>query len=292
MRWGRAADVPVLALLVAGTAVMLFPLWWMVVVSLAPPSAALTATADPGQFTWWPDDPQWRNYPAALQRLGLGASQDPWQGFLDALANTVVITVAVIAGQIASCSLVGYGLACLRFRGRRTAFRILLATMMLPAQATMIPVFLLFRWLGWIDTLLPLIVPSFFGTAYFVFMFRQFFAQVPSSLLEAARILGARELAIWWRIMLPACRPVIVLTAVFSFSATWNDFLLPLIYLHQGEKMTLAVALSSFKNQYGNVNDVHLLMAAAVVTLIPCIVFFFVALRSFGDRLSLPTIKG
>ncbi|MCP4655060.1 MAG: carbohydrate ABC transporter permease, partial [bacterium] len=146
--------------------------------------------------------------------------------------------------------------------------------------------------LGWIDTLLPLVVPAFFGTAYFVFMFRQFFAQIPSSLLEAARILGASEIAIWWRIMLPACRPVIALTALFSFSATWNDFLLPLIYLHRNEKMTLAVALNSFKNQYGNVTDVHLLMAAAVVTLIPCIAFFFVARRSFGRSLSLPTIKG
>lgn len=311
---GRAlGPVLRLAALLFGSLIMLFPFWWMLTTSLSTAAEASTAASASG-FRWWPTDPQWNNYPDALKRFGaaematpesLAAAQQrggslgwlwerlrPSTGFLDALANTVVITVLCVIGQILSCSLVGYAFARVRFRGRATAFVVMVATMMLPAQVTMIPMFILFRNFGWIDTILPLVVPLFFGTPFFIFMFRQFFAQVPEALVEAARIDGCGHLGIWWRIMLPMCTPVIAITAIFTFIGTWNDFLGPLIYLQTEEQMTLAVALNSFQNQYGDFRDMHYLMAASVVSMIPCVVLFLVAQRQFVSGLMLGGVKG
>ena len=309
----RALGVALVYLaLIAGSAVLLFPLWWMIVVSLSTPEEASTATTTARAFRLWPTTPQWGNYAESLSYLGSGAEftaaqmqqwfRDPalraefglrpWYGFFDALANSVVVTCACVVGTVLSCSLVGYAFARLRFRGSRPAFVLMLSTMMLPAQVTMIPLFLLFRNLGWIDTLLPLIVPSFFGAAFFIFMFRQFFSQVPEELLDAAKIDGASHLGIWWRIMLPMCRPVIAITAIFTFIGQWNDFLHPLIYLHSKDMMTLSVALQAFKDQWGAVNKVHLLMAASVVTMLPCVILFFVAQQHFVKGLNLGAVKG
>ncbi len=276
-----------LLLLLLGTVAMIFPFYWMLVTSLAT-SAEASAAASAQTFNWIPSDPQFGNYPAALRRMG----SQPWTGFLDALANTVIITTLCVVGQVISCSLVGYAFARLRFRGRDGAFILMIATMMLPMQVTMIPMFILFRWLGWIDTILPLVVPAFFGTPFFIFMFRQFFAQIPEALVEAARIDGCGHLRIWLRIMLPLCKPVIAITAVFTFIGVWNDFLGPLIYLQSEENMTLAVALNQFQNQYGDFSDMNLLMAASIVTMLPCIVLFFVAQRQFVGGLSLGAVKG
>jgi ABC-type glycerol-3-phosphate transport system permease component len=168
----------------------------------------------------------------------------------------------------------------------------MLGTMMLPGQVTMIPLFLLFRQFGWIDTIMPLVVPAFFGNAFFIFMYRQFIAQIPESLVEAARVDGLGHVAIWWRIILPLCRPVTAICAVFTFIGTWNDFLGPLIYLHSDESATLAVALNGFKNQYGGLEDVHLLMALSVLTMIPCIVLFIAAQKTFVEGLARGAVKG
>ncbi|MCG3125451.1 MAG: L-arabinose transport system permease protein AraQ [Phycisphaerae bacterium] len=276
----------ILALLL-GTLVMLFPFYWMTVTSLV--SAARAAeSASAATFQWIPRDMRFSNYPAALRKVG----SKPWVGFADALSNTIVITTLCVVGQVLSCSLCGYAFARLRFRGRDTLFVIMIATMMLPQQVTMIPLFLLFRTLGWVDTIWPLVVPAFFGTPFFIFMFRQFFAQIPEALVEAARIDGCGHAGVWWRIMLPLCKPVIAITAVFTFISTWNDFLGPLIYLQSEEKMTLAVALNQFQNQYGDFSDMNLLMAASIVTMIPCIVLFFVAQRQFVSGLTLGAVKG
>lgn len=273
--------------LLLGTLVMLFPFYWMATTSLST-SAEASAAGSIQTFHWLPATPQWSNYPAAMRRMG----SKEWVGFLDAMSNTIVITVLCVLGQIISCSLVGYAFARLRFRGRDAAFLVMIATMMLPAQVTMIPLFLLFRSFGWIDTILPLVIPAFFGTPFFIFMFRQFFAQVPEALVEAARIDGCGHLGVWRRIMLPLCKPVIAITAVFTFINTWNDFMSPLIYLQSEEKMTLAVALNSFQNQYGDFRDMHLLMAASVVTMIPCIVLFLMAQKQFIGGLTLGAVKG
>jgi len=277
--------------LTIGALVLLFPLWWMVVVSLSDAAEAMQASVGAGKhggLLLFPTHPQWGNYPEALKSVGT----TQWYGFLDALANTIVITAFSVVGQVLSCSLVGYAFARLRFRGRTGLFVLMLATMMLPFQVVMIPLFILFSRLGWIDTFLPLIVPTFFGNAFYIFMFRQFFAQIPEALVEAARIDGAGYLRTWWSIMLPLCRPVIALTAVFTFMFVWNDFLGPLIYLHTEHNYTLAIALNSFRNQYGGVNQVHLLMAASIVTMLPCVLLFFVAQRQFVGGLSIGAVKG
>lgn len=275
-------------LLLAGALLMIFPLWWMLVISLETPDRAGAALVSGDVLQIWPDTPHWHNYPDALQQIG----SNPWWGFVDALANSIVVTILVMVGTIVSSSLVGFAFARVRFRGSRAMFIVMLATMMLPGQVTMIPLFLLFRTLGWIDSILPLVVPAFFGNAFFIFMYRQFIAQVPESLVEAAKIDGCGYLGIWWKIMLPLCKPVTVITAVFTFIYTWNDFMGPLIYLHSDEQATLAVALNSFRNQYGGLEDVHLLMAVSVVTMIPCIVLFFAAQKQFIEGLGSGAVKG
>ena len=273
--------------LVLGAMVMLFPLWWMATISLEAAGRAGAATAG-GDVALWPSDPQWGNYAEALKEFG----STPWVGFLDALANSIVVTVLVVIGQVLSCSLVGYAFARIRFRGSKPLFGLMLGTMMLPPQVTMIPLFLFFRSLGWVDTLLPLVVPAFFGNAFYIFMFRQFFASVPEALIEAARIDGCGHFRIWWSLMLPMCKPVIAICAIFTFLFTWNDFMGPLIYLHSEESSTLAVALNSFRNQYGGLDDVHLLMAASIVTMIPCVLLFFGAQKHFVEGLGKGAVKG
>lgn len=230
---------------------------------------------------WLPSVPQWSNYAEALEMMG----------FWPALANTTVITTLCVIGQVVSSSLIGFGFARYRFRGRQLAFAIMLATMMLPAQVTMIPVFLLFRSIGAIDSFLPLILPNLFGAPFFIFMFRQFFQQVPEELLEAARIDGASAFTIYARIMLPLSMPVIAIVAIYTFMFNWNDFMAPLIYLNAPENKTLALALNSFNGQYG-VQYRHLLMAASFVTMLPCIVLFFAAQRFFIDTGATSGLKG
>ena len=275
-------------LLVGGTVAFLFPLWWMVAVSLKTPDAAQAATVQGGFAALSPSDPQWHNYPDALARMGT----KQWDGFRDALANSVVISVLVTVGTVLSSSLVGLAFARMRFRGSRPMFLVMLGTMMLPAQVTMIPLFILFRNLGWVDTMLPLVVPAFFGSAYFVFMYRQFIAQVPEALLEAARLDGQGWLGIWWHVILPLTRPVTAITAVFTFIGCWNDFLSPLIYLQSDDQATLSVALNSFRNQYGGITKVNLLMAASITTMVPCILLFLAAQKQFIEGLGKGAVKG
>ncbi len=276
------------ALLTAGSTVLLLPLWWMLVVSLETPERAGAAVTGSGGLSLWPASAQWSNYPEALREMG----SVPWEGFLNALANSIVITTLVVVGTVLSSSLVGFAFARMQFRGRNGLFLLMLSTMMLPAQVTIIPLFLLFRSLGWIDTMWPLVVPAFFGNAFFIFMYRQFIAQIPESLLEAARVDGYGVIGIWWRIVLPLARPVTAICTIFTFLFVWNDFMGPLIYLHSDDQATLAVALNSFRNQYGGLEDVHLLMAASLVTMLPCILLFAAAQRHFIEGLARGAVKG
>jgi ABC-type glycerol-3-phosphate transport system permease component len=223
-------------------------------------------------------DIQWHNYPRALAADKMD--------FFPALSNTVVITALCVAGQIISCSLVGFGFARFRFRGRSILFMIMLSTMMLPAQVTMIPVFVLFKYLHMIDSFWPLIIPAWLASPFFVFMFRQFFTQIPEDLIEAARIDGASNWRIYWQLMLPLSGPVIAIVAIYTFLGTWNDFLGPLIYLNSPANRTLALALNAFRGQYG-VSDAHLLMAASVVCMLPCIVLFFACQKYFVESVAM-----
>jgi multiple sugar transport system permease protein len=221
---------------------------------------------------------QWGNYPRALSK----EKMDFWP----ALSNTVVITTLCVCGQIVSCSLVGFGFARFRFRGRSILFIIMLSTMMLPAQVTMIPVFVLFKMLHLVDSFWPLIIPAWLASPFFVFMFRQFFSQIPEELIEAARIDGASNVRIYWQLMLPLSGPVIAIVAIYTFLGTWNDFLGPLIYLNSPENRTLALALNAFKGQYGT-TDAHLLMAASVVCMLPCVVLFFACQKYFVESVAM-----
>ena len=284
----RTGKALIYALLIAGTVTFLFPLWWMVAVSLMTPEAAQAATVRGGLAALVPTDPQWHNYPDALMQMG----SVRWTGFLDALANSVVVTVVATVGTALSSSLVGMAFARMRFRGSRPMFLVMLGTMMLPAQVTMIPLFILFRNLGWIDTFLPLVVPAFFGNAFFIFMYRQFIAQIPEALLEAARLDGQGWFGIWWHVILPLTRPVTAITAGFTFIFTWNDFLAPLIYLQSDDQATLSVALNSFRNQYGGITKVNLLMAASLTTMVPCILLFLAAQKQFIEGLGKGAVKG
>jgi len=314
--------------LIVGALILLMPLGWMLSVSLSTPGEAQQALSAGDTLIWLPEKPQWGNYAEALRSMGAARAaeetlvtgldpadevaeattayaHDPlwlalwtgrmdgaWRGFFDALANTIVITSLSVFGVVISSSLVGYGFARTRFRGNKLLFTLMLATMMLPPQVTMIPVFLLYRSLGLVDTIAPLIIPFFVGTPFFIFLFRQFFLQIPQDLIDSARIDGAGWFGIWWRILLPMCRPVIAIAAVFTFMATWNDFLGPLIYLHSPEKGTLALALNSFRSQFGGIDNAHLLMAGSVITMLPCVILFFAAQRHFIKGLNLGAIKG
>lgn len=263
-------------LLILGALLLLVPFYWMLTNSLK--TEAEASVIPP---TLWPRQLLWLNYPEALERMH----------FANALANTVVITTLCVIGQVLSSSMVGFGFARFRFRGRNFLFLLMLSTMMLPAQVSMIPLFVGFRTLGMIDTFWPLVLPLWLGSPFYVFMFRQFFSQVPEELVEAARIDGAGNWMIYWRLMLPLSGPVIAIVAIYTFMFTWNDFLGPLIYLNDPANNTLTLALNAFNGQYG-VSDVQLLMAASFVTMLPCIVLFFAAQRYFVDTGVTAGLKG
>jgi multiple sugar transport system permease protein len=269
------------AILVLGSLAFLVPFYFVVNASLKTDAAVqagdfVSPAGSKGQPL------RWQNYPRALSPEKMN--------FFPALSNTVVVTTLSVLGQIVSCSLVGFGFARFKFRGRSILFMVMLSTMMLPAQVTMIPVFILFRSMGMIDTFWPLVIPMWLASPFFVFMFRQFFAQIPEELVEAARIDGAGNFRIYWQLMLPLSGPVIAIVAIYTFLAAWNDFLGPLIYLNSPQQRTLALALNSFNGQYG-LSDAHLLMAASVVCMLPCVILFFAAQKYFVESVAMTGLK-
>jgi multiple sugar transport system permease protein len=206
------------------------------------------------------------------------------------LRNTVWITALSMFGTLLSCSWVVYGFARFRFPGRDFFFLLLLATMMLPAHVTLIPLFILFREFNWLNTYLPLIVPAFFGNAFFIFLLRQFFMTIPTELDDAAKIDGCSYVGIWWRILLPLTKPALATVAIFSFIGNWNEFLLPLIYLNDESKFTLTLGLATFRGLYHT--QWGYLMAASVTVLLPCLVVFFLAQRSFVEGITFSGLQG
>ncbi|OPZ06505.1 MAG: L-arabinose transport system permease protein AraQ [candidate division BRC1 bacterium ADurb.BinA292] len=231
---------------------------------------------------WIPPDPQWSNYREVIQT---------WP-FLRYGLNTVYVTLMVMLGSLLSCSLAGYSFARLRWRGRNVIFFLSIMTMMIPAQVTMIPLFSLFVALGWVDTLLPLYVPAFFGSAFFIFLFRQFFMSIPRSLEDAARIDGCGYLGIYWHVVVPLSVPSFITVAIFTFIGTWNDFMGPLIYISSESKRTLALALSFYQNYFYGGIHLHTLMAASLMVLLPCIIVFFIFQRHLIQGMILSGIKG
>lgn len=247
----------------------LAPLWWMVATSLKSDAQIYGAEQAQG-LGLLPSPAQWSNYPSALSSV-------PFVGYL---RNTLLLCVVSVIGATASSAIVAYGFARLRFRGRGLLLAVMISTMALPQHVTMIPVFAIFRWLGWYGTFLPLTVPAFFGVPFFIFLLTQFFKSLPEELSEAARIDGASEWRIFWRVILPLAKPALVTCALFQFLGTWNDFLGPLLYLNDPSKYTLAYGLQQFMAAiYGG--KWAELMAASTLFVLPAILLFLFAQRTF-----------
>ncbi|HET6821161.1 MAG TPA: carbohydrate ABC transporter permease [Anaerolineales bacterium] len=225
-------------------------------------------------------DIHWENYPEAISAMP----------FWRYLGNTLIVTFVGMAGMLFSCSLVAYGFSRFRARWLNLLFLLLLSTIMLPTQVRLIPVYILFQRLGWVDTLLPLIVPQFFANAYDVFLLRQFFMTIPLELDDAAKIDGANPLQILLYIILPQARPALVSVGIFHFLYAWNDFYEPLIFLHSRENWTLAVGLQTFDAIY-TVNT-HLIMAVSVLMIVPPILLFFFSQKIFTQGVVFSGIKG
>jgi multiple sugar transport system permease protein len=269
---GRAA---VYLITVVLALVFVLPFLWMLNTSLAGATAILSFAEN-----LLPRDLRLANYAEAWTTI-------PFPLFV---RNTVIIVALVLIGQVISCSLVAFGFARISFKGSKTLFIVLISTMMVPIQVTIIPTYILFAKLGWLDTFLPLTVPAFFGgSAFFVFLLRQFFMTIPRELDEAATIDGCSLWGIFWRIILPLSKPALAAVVVFAFVFTWNDFLGPLIYLQTEPHYTLALGLKLF-------SDIHiarwsLIMAASVITLIPVLIVFFLAQRYFVEGIVLTGVK-
>ena len=228
---------------------------------------------------WVPRPVVWANFPRALRYIP----------FALYTFNTLKICLLTMTGTIFSCSMVAYSLAKVRWAGRSWIFYSLLATMILPGQVTMIPTFTIFKHLHWIGTPLPLIVPSFFGSAFNIFLLRQFFLTIPAELSDAARLDGCSDGAIFWRIILPLSRPALATVALFTFIGNWNDFLGPLLYLNDERTYTLSMGLQRFVSQHGA--EWSMLMAAATIMTVPIIVIFFFAQKTFIQGINTTGLK-
>ena len=253
----------------------LFPFFWMVSTSLKVNEQVYTTPT-----VWIPNPIAWENYPNALTRLP----------FFLFLRNSIITSTFPVIGAVLSASFVAYSFSRVDWPGRDIWFAILIGTMMLPGQVTMIPVYVLYSRLGWINTFLPMIVPWFFGGAFYIFMLRQFFVGIPMELSDAARIDGCTHISIWWRIILPLSKPALTTVAIFTFMFTWNDFIGPLLYLNREDLYTLQVGLQYFREQYQVAWQE--LMAASTVVLTPTLVIFFLGQRLFVEGVTLTGLKG
>jgi ABC-type glycerol-3-phosphate transport system permease component len=272
------------AVVVAGSAVSMFPFVW----------TFFSSGKEPGELyrlppTLWPANPQWiQNYETVWQLIPFGQ----W------LVNTAFVTAVDLTGTVISASLVAYAFARFRFPGRDLFFLLCLSTLMLPTEVTLIPQYLLFKNLGWIDTYWPLIVPVWLGGGAFnIFLMRQFILSIPLDLDEAAKIDGASSLRIFAQILMPLCKPALATMAALGFIGFWNWFLAPLVFLNSPEKYLVAVGLRYFnvgaaQGQQAAKPQDHLLMAAALMIALPCLILFFVAQKYFVQGIVMTGIKG
>lgn len=261
-------------LLVVAAALFLAPVYWMVASALKPDYQIFASPP-----VWWPEKPQWDNFSRALTVLPFGRFA----------LNTLIIAASTIVGHLLSCTLVAYGFARLRAPGKGFFFILLLSTLMLPYPITMVPLFILFSRLGWVNSFLPLIVPAFFGNAFYIFLLRQSFKQIPPELEDAARMDGANTLQMLWHVVLPLCTPALATVAIFAFQAAWNDFLGPLIFLHDQSKYTLMLGLSFFRGAY-QINWAYL-MASSLVISLPVVLVYFVSQRLFTQGVAFTGTK-
>ena len=261
--------------LVTGLAAMLMPIVFALSTSLKPYGDIFVYPP-----VWIPPQPKWDNYVEALTYV-------PFDRYF---RNTSLITGLDIVGKLLSCSIVAFSFSRLRWWGRDTLFLVMIATLMLPPQVVLIPQFVIWKELGWVDTFVPLILPNFLGGPFITFLLRQFFMSIPTELDDAARIDGCSSFGIFWRIILPLSRPALMAVTVFVFNATWNEFLAPLIYLHSKENLTIALGLRIFQSEHGP--EWHLVMAASLVTMLPVLLVFFFGQRYFIQGIVFTGVKG
>lgn len=260
--------------LVVACLLFLSPFYWMINTALkeAPELSVFPPTLVPR--IW-----KWENFTEAMGYFP----------FWRYLGNTVLITVLSTIGSVASNFVIAYGFSRIQWKGRDALFGIMLATMFIPFPVTMIPTFIIFAKLGWINTYLPMIVPSFFGAAFSVFLLRQFLMQIPFEISEAARVDGASEFQTMWRIILPLSKPALSVVAIFSALGAWNNFLGPLLYLQDEKLYTLSIGLTAFRSQHDV--DMNLLMAASTLVVLPVVVVFFMFQKAFVEGMTLGSIK-
>jgi multiple sugar transport system permease protein len=274
-----AQRVALYVVLVVLCALVLLPILW----------ALSTALKTPGEVFlypphWIPHHLRWRNFSDAW------SATLPFQIYFK---NSIILTGLTVIGQTLSCSLVAYGFARFRFPGRDFLFMVMIATLLIPPQVTLVPQFIMFRHLGWIDSFKPLIVPSYFATSAFsIFLLRQFFMTIPRELDEAAMIDGCGYFRFFFRILLPLSKPALVAVALIGFFTSWNDFLGPLIYLDSPHKFPLALGLNFFLTTYGGgVQHMALLMAAALITLLLPLALFIFGQRYFVQGITMTGMK-
>ncbi|HZQ97949.1 MAG TPA: carbohydrate ABC transporter permease [Chloroflexota bacterium] len=276
----RPTDVVFYALMVVLALIFMFPFLWTL-------SSSLKTVQELFDFPppLLPKVPQFRNYVVAINTVPMVR----WIG------NSVLVVVLATLGTVLSSSVAAFSFARFKYRGRDLIFMLTLATLMLPGQVTLIPQFILFHEMNLIDTLYPLWVPFWFGgTAFYIFLLRQFLMTIPADLDEAALIDGASYPRVFWTILLPLCKPALATCAVISFINQWNEFNTPLVYLNTPEKFTIALGLSFYRNvpEQGGMPMQHLLMAASVMAIAPCLVLFFSAQRYFVQGIVLSGLKG
>jgi ABC-type glycerol-3-phosphate transport system permease component len=273
----RVQTFVVHAILIAGAVIVMIPLAWMLSTSLKVPTQV-------NKFPpiWIPNPVVWSNYISAVTIFPV-----PFYVFV---RNSLFMSLSITVGTVMSNAIVAFAFARLHFRGSRVLFLIVLSTMMLPGQVTMIPLFIMFSKLGWVNTYNPLIIPSFFGSAYFIFLMRQFYATIPREMDDAARIDGCGILGTFFRIILPMSKAAVGITAIFAFSWSWNEFLGPLIYLSKMETFPLALALSYLRGTYRVLWSE--LMVVSFIAMLPPLILFFVAQRSYIQGIVITGVKG
>jgi ABC-type glycerol-3-phosphate transport system permease component len=265
------------ALLVFFAVVFTLPLYWLVSNAVKP---------DPEMFLM---PPKWIPSQLLLDRFFKAYTYVPYGQYT---LNTMYICVYNVIATLVSCTLVAYGFARLEWKGRDTIFYLVIATMMLPYQVTLIPQYIVFSKIHWIGTFMPLNVPAWFGNPFLIFLMRQFFMTIPQELTDAARIDGTSEVGILWRILIPLSKPALATMAVFTFMWNWNDFFWPLIYLSKEKMFTLGLGLYHFLGPSWNKTNWGLLFAASTMMTLPPVILFFFAQRTFIEGITLTGIKG
>lgn len=274
--------LPLHIILILLSVIFAFPLVWLVLTSVKPIAETMKTP-----IVWLPSHWEWFNYPKAFTYNSDKLGYIP---FLVYGRNTLMLAVLTVSGTVISNALVAYGFARLRWPGRDVAFALTLATMMVPFPVLMVPIFALFQKLHWIGTFRPLWVPAWFGSAFNIFLLRQFFATIPFELSEAAKIDGCSEWAIFRQIVMPLCKPALSVVALFTFMGTWNDFLGPLLYLSHQNMFTLGLGLQAFTSQNGG-TEWNLQMAAATIIVAPVVVLFFFTQKQFIQGIAVTGLK-